>query len=141
MDKTLPRTSSLFLFFSIYSWYLNKSCQLLYCEEFKIFGCPTLFCQNLVCLLDLRFLYYLLLSSFSGCLIHQKWYECKPCRKLFCGDPQPFFCFSLLEICFGSGCYCEPGYLWSDKRYSCIPERKCYVGEEEAENYEADEEE
>lgn len=54
-----------------------------------------------------------------------KWYQCKPCRKLTCGDAHPKFCARLVGVCHSSGCYCQPGLVWHDKLKNCVNEQDC----------------
>lgn len=54
-----------------------------------------------------------------------KWYDCKPCRKLVCGESHPVICANLVGVCGSAGCYCEPGYVWHDKLKICVNEKEC----------------
>lgn len=63
---------------------------------------------------------------FSDCQDdHKHWYRCRPCRKLFCGDRRKFFCPQLLKICYSPNCYCEPGFLWHNRKKKCVDEEVC----------------
>lgn len=54
-----------------------------------------------------------------------KWYNCKPCRKLVCGESHPFLCANLVGFCSNGGCYCQPGMVWHEKLKLCVNEQDC----------------
>lgn len=64
-------------------------------------------------------------SSFSGrdsCTDRNaKWLMYKPCRRIYCGDWYPFFCWPFNKE---AGCYCNEDYMFN-KKHECTYWANC----------------
>lgn len=54
-----------------------------------------------------------------------KWYDCKPCRKVVCGQSHPIICAKFVGVCNSGGCYCKPGLVWDEQLKICVDEKNC----------------